>query len=121
MEISAPGGETVPVTSRGVFSTLNTGTTTPSTDSYKFYQGTSMAAPHVAGVVALLYQVSPGITPAQVSTILQDTAQSFPTVSSNQCDTANCGAGIVDAGAATGGVPVPQGQAMPWLKLLLKN
>ena len=122
VEIAAPGGETHQVNSRGVLSTLNTGTTTPSTDSYRFYQGTSMAAPHVAGVAALLYQVSPGITPAQVSTILQDTAQSFPTLSSNQCDTANCGAGIVDAGAATDGVsPTSSGQAMPWLKLLLKN
>lgn len=123
IEISAPGGETIQVASRGVLSTLNSGTTTPSTDIYAFYQGTSMAAPHVAGVAALLYQLSPGLTPAQVSTILQDTAQSFPTVSSNQCDTANCGAGIVDAGAATAAAlkPPPSGQAMPWLKLLLKN
>ncbi|MCH9662821.1 MAG: S8 family peptidase [Gammaproteobacteria bacterium] len=123
VEIAAPGGETHQVRSRGVLSTLNTGTTTPSADSYAFYQGTSMAAPHVAGVAALLYQLSPGITPAQVSTVLQDTAQSFPTASSNQCNTANCGAGIVDAGAATGAVsPVSFGQqAMPWLKLLLMN
>lgn len=120
VEISAPGGETHQVPSRGILSTLNTGTTTPGTDNYVFYQGTSMAAPHVAGVVALLYQVTPGINPAQVSTILQNTARSFPTVSSNQCDTANCGAGIVDAGKATGGGPL-QGKAMPWLKLLLKN
>ena len=124
VEIAAPGGETHQVTSRGVLSTLNAGATTPGADNYAFYQGTSMAAPHVAGVAALLYQLSPGINPALISTILQNTAQPFPTVSSNQCSTANCGAGIVDAGAATGFLPptpTPQEVAMPWLPLLLKD
>ncbi len=123
VEISAPGGETHQVASRGVLSTLNSGTTIPTTDNYVFYQGTSMAAPHVAGVAALLYQLSSGITPAQVSTVLQNTAQSFPSVSSNQCNVANCGAGIVDASAATdaAGDGPSTGQSMPWLKLLLKN
>ena len=121
VEIAAPGGETHQATGRGVLSTLNTGATTPGADSYAFYQGTSMASPHVAGVAALLYQLKPGINPVQVSTILQATAQPFPTVSSNQCRTANCGAGIVDAGAATAAVRPRQAAAMPWLRLLLKD
>ena len=36
--------------------------------------GTSMAAPHVTGIVAQLYQRSPGLTPAQVENVLEDTA-----------------------------------------------
>ena len=121
VEIAAPGGETHQVTSRGILSTLNAGATTPGADSYAFYQGTSMAAPHVAGVVALLYQLSPGISPAEVLTILQNTAQSFPNVSSNQCSTANCGAGIVDAGAATAAISPSKQADLPWIKLLLMN
>ena len=99
VKIAAPGGETANP-SNGILSTLNAGYTAPGTDSYEFYQGTSMAAPHVAGVVALMYQVHPAMTPDQVLSILQSTSQPFPVVSARQCDTTTCGAGIVDAEAA---------------------
>ena len=38
--------------------------------NYRFLQGTSMAAPHVAGVVALMKAVTPGLTPAQLDNLL---------------------------------------------------
>ena len=57
IEISAPGGETNVSNSNGVLSTLNTGTQGPGADTYVYYQGTSMAAPHVAGVASLLYSL----------------------------------------------------------------
>lgn len=95
VEVSAPGGETA-VTSNGVLSTLDGGTTSPNNDNiYAYYQGTSMAAPHVAGVAALILAEAPGYTPAQVRSLLETTARSFP--AGSNCTTSFCGAGIVDA------------------------
>jgi serine protease len=97
VEISAPGGETK-VQANGVLSTLNTGTRSPASDTYDYYQGTSMAAPHVSGIVSLMYSLNPALTPAQVLQILQNTVTSFPTGST--CNTSNCGSGIVNAAQA---------------------
>ncbi len=44
------------------------------TPLYQFYEGTSMATPHVAGVVSLVLAANPNLTPAQVRQILQSTA-----------------------------------------------
>jgi len=41
---------------------------------YWFYQGTSMACPHVTGVVALLYQLNSSLTPDEVLDVLNNTA-----------------------------------------------
>ena len=41
---------------------------------YTFFQGASMASPHVAGVVSLMLSVNPNLTPAQVRQMLQETA-----------------------------------------------
>jgi len=90
--LSAPGS--------GILSTLNTGTTTPGSDTYVTYNGTSMATPHVAGVVSLMLSQNPALTPAQVKAKLQSSARAFPTGTGADCTTALCGAGIVDARAA---------------------
>lgn len=100
VDVAAPGGETA-TQANGVLSTLNTGTTTPGSDSYAFYQGTSMAAPHVAGVAALMLAQNPALTPDQVESTLKSTARAFPGTCSQ------CGSGIVDATAALGGGTPP--------------
>ena len=43
-------------------------------NSYTSWQGTSMAAPHVAGVIALMLSANPNLTHDQVREILTDTA-----------------------------------------------
>ena len=106
IDITAPGGETfdpvlkISTPEKGILSTLNSGSTTAGNDSYGFRQGTSMAAPHVAGAAALLYALDSNLTPDEVKSILTQTARSFPAVSERQCDTTLCGAGILDAFAA---------------------
>lgn len=58
---------------------------------YKTLSGTSMAAPHVSGVAALVLEKKPSFTPDQVKKCLQNTAESLG-LSANQQ-----GAGLVDA------------------------
>ncbi len=88
VDIAAPGSN--------IMSTLNSGSQGPGSESYASYNGTSMAAPHVAGVVALIQSVSnPAKTPAQIEALIKSSASAFPSTPSQ-----TIGAGIVNAKAA---------------------
>ena len=104
VEIAAPGGGD----GNGVLSTLNTGVTTPGIPFYRYYEGTSMATPHVVAVASLILGLNPSLTPAQVLSKLQTTARAFPSGTGRDCSATfpapvgaqYCGAGIVDMAAA---------------------
>jgi serine protease AprX len=75
---------------------------------YQVLSGTSMATPHVAGIVALLLEARPSLTPAAIENLLQDTAYKFGSASTYEPDPQNPGgttsfdkgAGLADAQAA---------------------
>jgi len=90
VDVAAPGGDT----GAAILSTLNAGTKGPGADNYAGYMGTSMATPHVAGVVALMLAKNPALTPDEVEARLKSSARAFPASCSG------CGVGLVDASAA---------------------
>jgi serine protease len=92
VDVAAPGGDSG--TGNAILSTLNAGTRAPGADSYASYMGTSMATPHVAGVVALMLAKNPNLTPDEVESRLKSSTRAFPAACSS------CGTGIVDASAA---------------------
>ncbi|WP_371280305.1 S8 family serine peptidase [Dokdonella sp.] len=89
--LSAPGGETA-TQSNGILSTLNNGTTTQGSEGYAYYQGTSMAAPHVAGLAAQMLAVNSSLTPDQVRNAMTANARALP----GSCS-GGCGAGIINS------------------------
>jgi subtilisin family serine protease len=68
-EISAPGVAIVAARAAG------TSLGTPLNDSYTAVSGTSMAAPHVAGAAAILAQLHPDYTPAQLKAVLMGSSR----------------------------------------------
>jgi serine protease len=102
--ISAPGGEMIEGIHAGVLSTLPI--STAGGPYYKFMQGTSMATPHISGVIALMNAVNSSLTSTQIKTILATTANTLNMTVPNN----NVGYGLVDAGkavAAAKGVTIP--------------
>ena len=65
VDVSAPGGDFCQGGDNGqIYSTLNSGTTTLGSSKYEWENGTSMASPVVAGIVALMYSAKLRQNPA---------------------------------------------------------
>lgn len=87
------GAGDIPATATaGVLSTWRDGAN--ASTCYRHLSGTSMAAPHVAGVVGLMLAANPRLTPAQIRDILQNPANATPVPG---CTSADCGAGMLNA------------------------
>lgn len=97
VDIAAPGVN--------ILSTHNTGYSSPGSDSYSTMSGTSMAAPHIAGVAALIHASGVATSPAAIESRLINTAKPFP----GSCY--GCGQGIADAQAAVSGGSGNQNQS----------
>lgn len=98
--ITAPGVDIISTRAVGPVSSLD-----PTTDAnmiepaylpfYTVMSGTSMATPHVAGIVALLLEAKPSLSPDDIKKVLQDTATNMPGYEAWQV-----GAGYVNAYAS---------------------
>ncbi|MEA3121334.1 MAG: serine protease [Paraburkholderia sp.] len=91
VDIGAPGVEIV--------STANAGKTTPAEDNYMSYSGTSMAAPHVTGTIALMLAANPALTPDAIRAKLISSVRRYPAGSScaEAVTGSVCGPGMLDA------------------------
>ncbi|MEJ2033111.1 MAG: S8 family serine peptidase, partial [Deltaproteobacteria bacterium] len=83
VDLAAPGGDmSVDLTGDGypdgILSTYVEERSGSRTPSYTFLQGTSMAAPQVAGVMALMRSLAPGITSAHIRSWLEQGALTTP-------------------------------------------
>lgn len=109
VDIGAPG--------TGILSTLDGGKTSPLHDnSYATYQGSSMATPHVSGVLALMLaanshltdgSIPPATRPSLLEQKLKAATRSFITGSGSDCTTTTCGSGALDAYRAVMAVKTP--------------
>ncbi|MCT9869176.1 S8 family serine peptidase [Paenarthrobacter aurescens] len=92
VDLMAPGGDMSVDVFDGIVSTLNNGTDRATTEDYYLKAGTSMAAPHVAGVAAMMLSILPAMTPADVEQKLKGTAGPLTCV--------DCGNGLLNADRA---------------------
>jgi subtilisin family serine protease len=109
VDLAAPGAnDSAP--NAGIYSTRPTYPNYSQEIGYGYLAGTSMAAPHVAGLAALLLQDETPPTPEEVKTILQETAVDLGADGPDPF----FGAGRIDAGAAvTRPEPPPPGPEPP--------
>ena len=108
-DISAPG-EDITSSCRIYLPVCSSGLAPVDGGNYNTISGTSMAAPHIAGIVAQLFQANPSATPAQIENALISTAYRYTDGAAYQADprggstSYDKGHGLVDVVAASDAV-----------------
>ncbi|HYH35519.1 MAG TPA: S8 family serine peptidase [Nocardioides sp.] len=104
-DVSAPG-DTITSSCRIYLPICSTGLAPVEGGDYNTISGTSMAAPHIAGIVAQLFQKSPTATPAQVEDAIKQTAYKYTFGAPYSGGTSyDKGYGLVDTVAAANALP----------------
>ncbi|GAA4724101.1 hypothetical protein GCM10025782_22610 [Pedococcus ginsenosidimutans] len=75
-DISAPG-EDITSSCRIYLPICSTGMDPKEAGDYNTISGTSMATPHISGIVAQLFQANPSATPAQIEAAIESTAYKY--------------------------------------------
>ena len=116
LDVVAPGGDTsVDQNGDGYGDGVlqQTFSSTPNSPGYYFYQGTSMATPHVAGVAALVISNGNAQTPADVREALQSSAEDLGSAGWDS----SYGHGLINAASAlawsSSGSPTPPPSPSP--------
>lgn len=124
IDVMAPGGDVSVDRNNdgypdGVLSAMGFGPNGANAElGWEFYQGTSMAAPHVAGLVALMKSIDPNISLSTALQYLTTTARPYTAAQCSRPRADECGAGEVDAAAVLsamigGGTPPAPGDPTP--------
>ncbi|MEP0203376.1 MAG: S8 family serine peptidase [Halioglobus sp.] len=96
VDVLAPGGDGGNFcTFEQVVSLGMIGNAYPEDYSVMCQVGTSMAAPHVSGLVSLMLSIDPSLTAAEAATHIRSGTRPF--ISGDRCHELGCGAGIADA------------------------
>jgi serine protease len=91
-----------------ILSTWNKGPKGPEGESYTYMSGTSMATPHVSGLVALMLEKDSTLTVDQIKRYITSTATSM----NSRCPE-GCGAGLVNAEKALSSLPIQVAGDLP--------
>jgi serine protease AprX len=107
-DISAPG-EDITSSCRVYLPICSSGLDPKDGGDYNTISGTSMATPHISGIVAQLFQANPSATPAQVEAAIESTAYKYTDgapyeAGLNSTTSYDKGHGLVDVVAAASAI-----------------
>ncbi len=102
-DVAAPGGDLAPSPNKILVATNNSKDLPSAEFGYRSATGTSVAAPHVAGVLALMLSLKPELSNLELEALLLDSTRFYPGQNDKMydeefaCKRSICGAGILDA------------------------